>query len=274
MTAPGEDPRLLVHAYVDGELDPAHALEFERQLAADPALAAERERIEALRRVIGECLPRESAPPALVRRIEAAVGLAAPARPASHPSWRALAASVVLAFFAAPARPASHPSWRALAASVVLALFIGGGGTWLALHSGSADTTANVLVASHVRSLMASQPIDVASSDSHTVKPWFNGRITEAPRVVDLAGEGFPLVGGRIDVIGRTPVATMVYRRRQHLISLSEIPDGHDSGATPRTIAGYNVLTWSEAGVNYWAVSDVSEPELDAFAKAFRTANP
>jgi anti-sigma factor RsiW len=245
------DPKLLVHAYVDGELDPAHALEFERQLAADPALAAERERIEALRRVIGECLPRESAPPALVRRIEAAVGLAAPARPASHPSWRALAASVVLAFF------------------------IGGGGTWLALHSGSADTTANVLVASHVRSLMASQPIDVASSDSHTVKPWFNGRITEAPRVVDLAGEGFPLVGGRIDVIGRTPVATLVYRRRQHLISLSEIPDGASIVASaPRTIAGYNVLSWSEAGVNYWAVSDVSEAELDAFTKAFRTANP
>jgi anti-sigma factor RsiW len=251
MTAPGEDPRLLVHAYVDGELDPAHALEFERQLAADPTLAADRERIEALRRVIGERLPRESAPPALLRRIEAAVGLAE------------------------PVRPASHPSWRALAASVVVACFIGSGGTWLALHSGSADTTANVLVASHVRSLMASQPIDVASSDSHTVKPWFNGRITEAPRVVDLAGEGFSLVGGRIDVIGRTPVATLVYRRRGHLISLSEIPDGaRVAGSPPRTIAGYNVLTWSEAGVNYWAVSDVSEPELDAFAKAFRTANP
>jgi len=249
MSAPEQDPRLLVHAYVDGELDPAHGLEFERQLAAAPSLAAERERIEALRRVIGERLPRESAPPALVRRIEAAVGLAQ------------------------PARAASRPSWRALAASVVLACFIGSGGTWLALHSGSADTTADLLVASHVRSLMASQPIDVASSDSHTVKPWFNGRITDAPRVVELADEGFPLVGGRIDVIGRTPVATLVYRRRQHLISLSEIPDGHDTSAAPRTIAGYNVVSWNEAGVNYWAVSDVSEPELDAFAKAFRTAS-
>jgi len=68
-------------------------------------------------------------------------------------------------------------------------------------------------------------------------------------------------------------VATLVYRRRQHLISLSEIPDGHDTSAAPRTIAGYNVVSWSEAGVNYWAVSDVSEPELDAFAKAFRTAS-
>jgi anti-sigma factor RsiW len=251
MTTPGEDPRLLVHAYVDGELDPAHALEFERQLAAEPDLAAERERIEALRQAIGERLSRESAPPALLRRIEAAVGLAE------------------------PARMASHPSWRALAASVVLACFIGSGGTWLALQSSSTETTADMVVASHVRSLMASQPIDVGSSDQHTVKPWFNGRITEAPRVVDLANEGFPLAGGRIDVIGRTPVATLVYRRRQHLISLTEIPGGQSgTTAAPLTIAGYNVLSWNEGGVSYWAVSDVAVPDLEAFAKAFRTANP
>jgi len=250
MTAADEDPRLLVHAYVDGELDPAHALELERRLAAEPELTAERDRIEALRRVIGERLPRESVPPALLRRIEGAVGSAR------------------------PMRATSHPSWRALAASVVLACFIGSGGTWLALHSVPSSTTADMLVASHVRSLMAAQPVDVGSSDQHTVKPWFNGRITEAPRVVDLATEGFPLVGGRIDVIGRTPLATLVYRRRGHLISLSEIPDGHDVGAPPRTIAGYNLLSWSENGVTYWAVSDVAVPDLDAFAKAFRSANP
>jgi anti-sigma factor RsiW len=104
------DPRLLVHAYVDGELDPAHALEVERQLADDPALAAERERVEALRRVIAEQLPREGAPPDLVRRIETAVGL-------RH----------------APARASSRPSWRALAASVAVAAFLGSGATWLAL---------------------------------------------------------------------------------------------------------------------------------------------
>jgi anti-sigma factor RsiW len=131
-----------------------------------------------------------------------------------------------------------------------------------------------MVVASHVRSLMASQPVDVGSSDQHTVKPWFNGRITDAPRVVDLANEGFPLAGGRIDVIGRIPVATLVYRRRGHLISLSEIPDGQNgTAAAPRTIAGYNVLSWTQNGVSYWAVSDVAAPDLEAFAKAFRTAN-
>jgi len=243
------DPRLLVHAYVDGELDPAHALEVERQLADDPALAVERERVEALRRVIAEQLPREGAPPDLVRRIETAVGL----RPA-------------------PVRASSRPSWRALAASVAVAAFLGSGATWLALSPGPPD--ADMVVANHVRALMATQPVDVGSSDQHTVKPWFNGRIPEAPRVVDLASEGFPLVGGRIDVIGHTPVATLVYRRRQHLISLSEVPAGRTIATSHDQIAGYNIVSWTDNGVAYWAVSDVAEADLEAFAKAFRAAEP
>ena len=244
------DPRLLVHAYVDGELDPAHALEVERQLADDPALAVERERVEALRRVIAEQLPREGAPPDLVRRIETAVGL----RPAP-----------------VPARASSRPSWRALAASVAVAAFLGSSATWLALSPGPAD--ADRVVANHMRALMATQPVDVGSSDRHTVKPWFNGRIPEAPRVVDLAGAGFPLVGGRIDVVGRAPVATLVYRHRQHLISLSEVP-GRTIAAPERQIAGYNIVSWTDDGVAYWAVSDVAAADLDAFAKAFRAAEP
>jgi anti-sigma factor RsiW len=143
---PSGDPRLLVHAYVDGELDPAHALEVERQLAADPSLAAERERIEALRRAIAQQLPRESAPPGLARRVEAALGLR-PARTASHPSWT---------------RAASHPSWRALAASVAVAAFLGSGATWLVLSPGPGD--ADMIVGNHLRALMAPQPVDVGSS--------------------------------------------------------------------------------------------------------------
>ena len=245
------DPRLLVHAYVDGELDPAHALEVERQLADDPALAVERERVEALRRVIAEQLPREGAPPGLARRIEAAVGL----RPAP-----------------APARASPRPSWRALAASVAVAAFLGSGATWLALAPGPPD--ADMVVANHVRALMATQPVDVGSSDQHTVKPWFSGRIPEAPRVVDLASEGFPLVGGRIDVIGRTPVATLVYRRRQHLISLSEVPAGRPIATSQAQIAGYNIVSWTDNGIAYWAVSDVAAADLNAFAKAFRAGEP
>ena len=252
-SAPADDPSLLVHAYLDGELDPAHALEVERRLAAEPALAAERARIEALRQLIAERLPRQAPPADLVRRIEAAVG----ARPA-------------------PARFASHPSWQALAASVLLALFIGSGSTWFALRPGPSGSTADMVVASHMRALMAAQPIDVASSDRHTVKPWFNGRIPEAPRVIDLADAGFTLVGGRIDVIGRVPVPTLVYRIRQHVISLTALPATAAAPMTVglRNIAGYNTLTWTDGGVTYWAVSDVAAADLERFAKAFREASP
>jgi anti-sigma factor RsiW len=249
-TATPEDPTLLVHAYLDGELDPAHALEIERRLASEPALAAERDRMEALRRVIHERLPREAPPPGLARRIEAAIG-------------------------GAPSRPSSQPSWRALAASVVLGMFVASGATWFALRPG-AEATANLVVASHMRSLMASQPTDVVSSDRHTVKPWFNGRVAEAPRVADLTNEGFALVGARIDVIGRAPVPTLVYRLRRHLISLSAVPASYDAitAAGRRTVAGYNTLSWTDNGVTYWAVSDVAAADLDKFAKTFRDANP
>jgi anti-sigma factor RsiW len=246
------DPRLLVHAYVDGELDPAHALELERQLARDPALAAERERIDALRQVIKERLSPLPVPLALARRIEAAVGASrTPVRPFSVP-----------------------PSWRALAASVIVAAGLASSATWFEMRPAPAEATADMVVASHLRGLMAPQPIDVVSSDRHTVKPWFNGRVSEAPRVVDLSQEGFPLVGGRVDVIGRTPVPTLVYRRRQHLISLMALPSGQSPIEIPseRTIAGYHIVTWMEAGVTYWAVSDVAVPDLEDFARAFRAA--
>lgn len=246
------DAALLVHAYVDGELDPPHALEVERLLAQDPALVAERDRIVALRGVIGTRLPRETVPPGLAARIEAAVGLR-PQR--AQPSWR------------------TQPSWRALAASVMLVAFLASGTTWLALRPPPGDPVAEFVVASHMRALLASQPIDVASSDRHTVKPWFNGRIPQAPRVVDLTQEGYALVGGRVDVIGRVPVPTLVYRARQHLISLFAIPASGTGAEAPRSIAGYNVLSWRENGVAYWAVSDLGSSDLAAFAAAFRAAS-
>ena len=225
-------------------------LKWSGSLPSDPALAAERDRVEALRRAIRERLPLEAAPADLARRIETAVGLRRD-----------------------DARTSSHPSWRALAASVVLAVFLASGATWLALRPHPADATADMIVASHVRALMAPQPFDVASSDRHTVKPWFNGRIADAPRVVDLADQGFPLVGGRVDVIGRAPVATLVYRLRQHLISLTAVPGGRTIAATPREIAGYNIVSWREDGTAYSAVSDVAAPDLETFAKAFRAAS-
>lgn len=245
-TPTNDDAILLVHAYLDGELDPVHAVEMERRLAADPVLAAERDRIAALRRLIGERLPPETIPDGLLARIETAAGIR---------------------------REPVQPSWRQLAAAAVLAAVVASGATWFLLRSAPTETPAEFLVANHLRSLMAQQSIDVASSDRHTVKPWFNGRIPESPRVVDLTDKGFPLVGGRIDVIGTRPVPTLVYRRRQHLISLTAVPLADAERASAReTIAGYNVINWRDDKNAYWAVSDVGIDDLEAFAAAFRAA--
>jgi anti-sigma factor RsiW len=239
---PADDDRLRLNAYIDGELDPAHALDIEQRLAADPALAAEQVRISALRNAIKDRLPREQASPQLRRRVTAL------------------------------ARPQTAVGWRALAASVAAAFIAGSAATWVALgpaaQRGPAPV-APVLVASHMRSLMASQPIDVASSDRHTVKPWFNGKLPESPRVVDLGPQGFPLVGGRIDVIDLVPVPTLVYRHRLHVISLTALPA--KLGMTrPRAIDGYNIVDWTDGNLVYYAVSDLAAPELEDFARAFR----
>jgi anti-sigma factor RsiW len=238
-----DESLLLVHALLDGELDPANAAAVERRIAADPALIAERERIEMLRRALAERLPREPLPPHLRMRVERTVGLAR-----------------------------ERPSWRALAASVALAAVLASGSTWYVARTGDDTVVADEVVSSHLRALLAPQPFDVASSDRHTVKPWFNGRTQQAPRVVDLAGEGFPLAGGRVDVIAGSPVPTLVYRARQHVISVSAIPAARASA--PRAIKGYNLVEWTDNGLAYWAVSDLGASDLEAFARAFRNATP
>jgi len=139
MMAPAaqDDSKLLLHAYLDGELDPIHAIEMERCLASDPALAAERDRIAALRRLIGERLLQEPAPEGLVKRIEAAVGIR---------------------------RHRARPSWRALAAAAILAALIASGTTWFMLRPGPAEASADLVVASHMRALMAPQSSNPGST--------------------------------------------------------------------------------------------------------------
>jgi anti-sigma factor RsiW len=244
--APRSDNSLLVHGYLDGELDPAHALELEHAITADAALAAERDSTQALRDLIRDRLARERAPAGLRSRIEAAVGLR---------------------------RERLRPTWGMLAAASLLVAVMASGTTWLTMQPLQTET-AEMVVADHLRALMAPQPTDVSSTDRHTVKPWFNGRVPQAPKVVDLTREGFPLIGGRVDVIGRVPVPTLVYRHNQHLISLTAIPATSVNAPARRTIAGFNVLEWSDNAVRYWAVSDLGASDLDSFAKAFRAADP
>jgi anti-sigma factor RsiW len=243
---PVDDRFLLVHAYVDDELDPINSLAVGRQIAGDPALSAEAERIQALRRAVSERFPRESLPPHLMSKIESKIG--------RSPD---------------PMRV----SWRALAASVALATVLASGSTWIALRPAETEHFGDAIIDSHMRALMAPQPTDVASSERHTVKPWFNGRIAQSPQVVDLAKDGFPLIGGRIDVVDATPMATLVYGRRLHLISVSAVQTGRrtEAPSVSRSIKGYNLVHWSEDGITYWATSDLNVPELLTFARSFQS---
>jgi anti-sigma factor RsiW len=155
-----------------------------------------------------------------------------------------------------------------------LALGLGSASTWIALRPATDSQVAESVVDSHMRGLMAQQPTDIASSDRHTVKPWFSGRIPQSPQVIDLSKDGFRLIGGRVDVIDTVPVATLVYGRRAHIISLSAIPAATSPQAVSphKPIKGYNLVQWNDDGVDYWAASDLNAGELQTFARLFQAA--
>ncbi len=134
-----------------------------------------------------------------------------------------------------------------------------------------ADPVMQQVVSSHVRSMMAEHLTDVDSSDRHTVKPWFGGKLDFSPQVEDLSAEGFPLVGGRLDYVASRPVAALVYRRQQHMINLFIWPS---SGAATRPRLhmqqGYQVFDWSKDGMQYWLISDLNASELQMLAERLR----
>lgn len=240
------EAEVLVTAYVDRELDVAASLQMEAHLAACSACSAAVERIAALRATL-EAAPLRYAPsPELARRVRAAVRReAGPRRSWLRREWR---------WSAAPA----------LAAAAVALL-------WITSTSpgGSADRQRLLddLVSGHVRSLMVDHLVDVASTDQHTVRPWFNGKIDFAPPVADFTADGFPLVGGRVDYLAGRPVAALVYRHRQHVINVFIWPAGGvDPGTPGLAVQGYNVRRWNTSGLEYWAVSDLNPHDLGTLA--------
>jgi len=242
-------PRL--EAYVDGELAEAERGQLRDHLAGCPECGPEAMALERLRDGIRRSAPVYRAPEALRSQIRFAL--------------RQEAAATTRA-------TRSAPGWLAYAASILMAVALGSGGTLLITGERQQDTVANELIDSHLRSLLGSHLTDVASSDQHTVKPWFAGRSEVAPPAVDLAGEGFPLVGGRLDVIAGKPVPALVYRRREHVINLFVLPTSRgDFGATLAR-RGYTLRHWKEGDLGFWAASDAAPSELAEFERVFRAA--
>jgi anti-sigma factor RsiW len=253
-----EDENLQLQAALDGELDAAGMLAFERACADDPQLAAAFVRFKAADAALREAAPIEAAPPALRARVASLA--AAPRRSlreriAATP-WRDL--------------PASTP-WRAMAASLLVGVIAGAGVLRGAPPPPDAD---RALVSAFVRTQIGGQSVDVVSSDRHVVKPWLAGRAPLAVAALDLAAAGFPLAGGRVEVIDGKVAPTLVYRRREHRIDVTELPLGGDAGGETRLTSrdGYHVARWSDSDRAYVAVTDLPDGELADFVALFRKA--
>ena len=243
-----ENARGLLNAYVDGELDAASTMELEAQIRESPGLQQEFERLSALQSLVRNRASRFDAPSHLARRAFAALPEAPPARTLKTvPSW-----------------------WRSLAMGATMAavalLF------WTIVPTFNRldpDTgTREEVLAAHVRSLMADHLTDLTSDERHTVKPWLSSRLDFAPPVEDLAGEGFSLVGGRLDYLGGRPVAALVYRYRQHIINVFVWPSSKNREISVQTWAlrGYNIARFDSRGMSFWAVSDLNPEDLQKLA--------
>jgi anti-sigma factor (TIGR02949 family) len=238
---------LQLDAYVDGELEPGDARELETHLKECGDCARLHDARVALSAAIRKQVPALRAPDALRSRVRATLRDAAGTRGAAR--WLALAASLTVVALG---------SWR------------------LALSRAGEDALAGQVLASHVRSLMPGHLTDVVSSDQHTVKPWFNGKLDFSPPVYDFAGRGFPLIGGRLDYVGGRPVAALVYGRRQHLINVLLWPATRGSVGGPSPVAtrqGYHLLQWTTPDYAYWVVSDLGITELRDFAQLVQQAD-
>ena len=246
MTHPGYEAQ--IDAYLDGELAAPDAVELEEHLRACPDCARLERRRRAVRVAVREHLPRFPAPDMLRARVRAQV------RAETRQTDRRRA-----------------PSWAALAVAASLAVVAFG--SWqLALRGAAGEAITNQVLASHVRSLMPGHLTDVVSSDQHTVKPWFNGKLDFSPPVYDFAGGGFPLVGGRLEYVDGRPVAALAYSRRQHVINVFLWPAerGRTEGPRAATLQGYHLLHWATPAYTYWVASDLGLPELNDFAALLR----
>jgi anti-sigma factor RsiW len=234
---------LLVQAELDNELDAAGAAALAGHLENCPGCAALRDRLGALSAQLRGGLTRYAAPPALRTTVTTQRAATGPAGERRRPAW---------------GYSASFGAGLALAAGIASFII-------LPANRSLVDDS----VAAHIRALQPGHLVDVASTDQHTVKPWFDGRLDYAPPVQDFAAQGFPLVGGRLDYLADRPVAALVYRRDKHLIDVFVWPG--NQVAADGTVQGYHVVGWMQDGMSYRAVSDVSIKDLNDLVALMRS---
>jgi anti-sigma factor RsiW len=250
-----EEARDRIGALIDGELAGEPRREIDAHVEACDRCAQELADLKRLKRQVAAV--SAPAPPTLVGRVRGALAAAAARKVATHTTVHAIRPIDRL-------RGRLRPLMR-IAAIILVSGLLSAAATWFVLRG--ADERAMLerdVLSAHVRSLLQDNPVQIASSDTHTVKPWFAGRIEFAPVVAELAANGFPLAGGRLDYITGRRVAALVYRRRLHLVTVFMWPSagGEETRPSSMKVNGYNLLTWSKGGMTYWAASDLNEGEL------------
>jgi anti-sigma factor RsiW len=266
----------LVDGYLDGELDPITSQKIEQHFWGCDKCEQAYEAHTALAHAISRGAPYYKASTDLRQRIQSSLRDAAGVRTSRSPAREnhaLLTSPRAERRFVLPEIPWN---WLALAAAIILAAVIASSFLPRLRPRTSDQFLATQLIASHVRSLMADHLTDVASSDQHTVKPWLDAKLDFAPPVIDLSSEGFPLVGGRLDYLDNRPVAALVYGRRKHFINLFVWPVESNTAKGAETIShqGYHLLHWVSSDFNYWAVSDISDSELQTFKRSFEQQVP
>ena len=238
------ESRLLLHAYTDGELDLVRNLDVEQHLKACTTCAAENQTLLSLRSALRFCDLRYAAPQSLRNQVRQMARSSEEKIPVFRAAWL----------------------WQWLAAGATAVAILA-----FMLHpAGSSDREqlANELVSDHIRSLMVAHLTDVVSSDQHTVKPWFNGKLDFAPDVKDFAAQGFPLIGGRLDYLNGREVAALIYQRNKHFINVFVWPTDGAGTAQPagENLRGYNLINRDVNGLHYALVSDLNSGELGQLA--------
>ena len=240
-----ENSKNVLQGYFDGELDLVRSLEFETHLKSCPEFAKQIEQQRSIRQSMRAANLYDRAPDSLRNRIRASLPREMQGAPMVKARSRML-------------------EWLAVAATVLIAVLLGVKTLPRAGEQQQAALLAQEMVAGHIRSLQPGHLFDVESTDQHTVKPWFDGKVQFAPPVVDLKDQGFPLVGGRLDYVGSNTTAALIYGRQKHIINIFVWPKTSQSPNLPdvQTIQGYNEVFWSRNDMNFCAVSDLNIPEL------------